>query len=107
MAAPDGSDLMDWRARRVRDRAVGGRPVGARHAVTIVTRTDCHLCDVALATLQRLAVELDFDLAEVDVDTDPDRLAQFADLVPVILLDGREHGYWRVEEDRLRAALSR
>jgi len=26
--------------------------------------------------------------------------------VPVILIDGKEHGYWRVEENRLRQALS-
>jgi hypothetical protein len=27
--------------------------------------------------------------------------------VPVILIDGKEHGYWRVEEDRFRAAITR
>jgi hypothetical protein len=32
---------------------------------------------------------------------------QFSDRVPVILLDGKEHGYWRVEEARLRKALAR
>jgi hypothetical protein len=31
---------------------------------------------------------------------------EYSDRAPVILLDGKEHGYWRVEEDRLRAALA-
>jgi hypothetical protein len=38
---------------------------------------------------------------ELDVDADPDLLDEYSDRVPVILLDGREHGYWRVEEERL------
>ena len=37
---------------------------------------------------------------------DPRRHALFLDLVPVILVDGTMHGYWRVEEDRLRRALA-
>ena len=28
------------------------------------------------------------------------------DLVPVVLVDGRELGYWRIEEARLRHALA-
>lgn len=77
----------------------------AEHTVTLVTRAGCHLCEVAGATLKRLAGELGFTYAEVDVDADPDRRAEYSDRVPVILIDGREHGYWRVEEPRLRTAL--
>jgi glutaredoxin len=73
--------------------------------VTLVTRTGCHLCEVAETTLRRLHAELGFGYAEVDVDTDPARQAEYSDRVPVILIDGREHGYWRVEEDRFRKAL--
>ena len=32
--------------------------------------------------------------------------AEYGDRVPVILVDGREHGFWTVEEPRLRAALA-
>ena len=42
----------------------------------------------------------------VDVDADPDDRAEYGDRVPVILVDGVEHGYYRVEPDRLRRALS-
>jgi hypothetical protein len=27
--------------------------------------------------------------------------------VPVVLIDGKEHGYWRVEEPRFRKAVAR
>ena len=79
----------------------------AEHDVALITRSGCHLCQDAEAVLRRLSAELGFRYRELDVDADPARRAEFSDRVPVILLDGREHGYWRVEEDRLRTALAR
>jgi glutaredoxin len=77
------------------------------HEVTLVTRGGCHLCEVAERELRSLAGELGFAYREVDVDAVPALRVEYSDRVPVILLDGREHGYWRVEEKRLRTALSR
>ena len=79
----------------------------ADHRVTLVTRAGCHLCQDAEAALRRLAGELGFGYDELDVDADPGRRAEYSDRVPVILIDGREHGYWRVEEERFRAAVGR
>jgi glutaredoxin len=76
------------------------------HLVTLITRVDCHLCEEAEAVVVRLAAELGFDVAKLDVDADPARRDEYSDRVPVILIDGREHGYWRVEEPRFRAALA-
>lgn len=78
-----------------------------RHSVTLITRAGCHLCEVAETALRRLHSELGFGYAEVDVDADRQRCAEYSDRVPVILIDGREHGYWRVEEARFRAAVAR
>jgi glutaredoxin len=77
------------------------------HRVTLVTRVGCHLCAVAETSLRALSGELGFDYREVDVDAEPALRAEYSDRVPVILLDGREHGYWRLEEARLRKALAR
>lgn len=77
------------------------------HTVTLITRVDCHLCEVAEQALARLREELGFGYEQLDVDADPQRRAEYSDRVPVILIDGREHGYWRVEEPRFRAALAR
>jgi glutaredoxin len=79
----------------------------AGHTVTLVTRADCHLCEEAETVLRRMHAELGFTYREVDVDSAPVLRGEFSDRVPVILLDGREHGYWRVEETRLRRALAR
>lgn len=79
----------------------------ADHEVTLITRVNCHLCEEAEATVRRLAGELGFGLSLLDVDADRERANEYSDRVPVILIDGKEHGYWRVEEPRLRRALAR
>ena len=81
--------------------------VTADHHVTLITRVGCHLCEDASTLLQKLRAELGFGYDELDVDTDRDRRNEYSDRVPVILIDGKEHGYWRVEEPRFRAALAR
>jgi glutaredoxin len=77
------------------------------HEVTLLTRGGCHLCEQAEQQLRALSSELGFGYREVDVDSAAVLRDEFGDRVPVILVDGREHGYWRVEEPRLRAALAR
>jgi glutaredoxin len=69
--------------------------------LTLITRVGCHLCDVAKEALARVAAATGESWREVDVDSDPDLLDEYSDRVPVVLLDGKEHGYWRVEEARL------
>lgn len=77
------------------------------HEVTVVTRVGCHLCEAAEAEVAALAAELGFRVVVRDLDADLDDAdrAKWADLVPVLLVDGREHGFWRVEPERLRAAV--
>jgi hypothetical protein len=74
--------------------------------VTVVSRRGCPACEVAEADVARICAELAAPWQVADVDSDPDLRAEYGDRVPVILVDGEEHGYWQVEEDRLRAALS-
>jgi glutaredoxin len=77
------------------------------HHVTLISRVGCHLCGSAETTLRRLAAELGFSYEELDVDAEPMRRAEYSDRVPVVLIDGREHGYWRVEQARFRRAIAR
>lgn len=77
------------------------------HRVTVMTRAGCHGCERAEADVGRICGELGVPWSTVDVDTDPELRAEYGDHVPVILIDGVEHGYWTVEEPRFRAALAR
>ena len=79
--------------------------------VQLLTRTGCTICDRVHAQLADLAAELDFDLTTIDVDTaaaagDSSLRAEFGDRLPVVLLDGREHSYWELDEPRLRKDLA-
>lgn len=75
------------------------------HQVTVLTRRGCHACVDAELDIQRICGELGVEWSAADVDSDPEWRAEYGDRVPVILIDGNEHGYWKVEEDRLRRAL--
>ena len=75
--------------------------------VTLITRDGCHLCLDAERQLAALSAELGFELLLLDVDADRARANEYSERVPVILIDGAEHGYWRLEEARFRAALQR
>jgi hypothetical protein len=72
-----------------------------------MVRDGCHACGAATEDVRRVCAELGIPWTTEDVDADPRRCAEYGDRVPVILIDGVEHGYWKVEEARLRAALSR
>jgi glutaredoxin len=72
----------------------------------LITRPGCHLCDVAKEAMDRIAADTGEAWREVDVESDAALEAEYGDRVPVIMLDGREHGYWRVEEARLRRDLA-
>jgi hypothetical protein len=72
--------------------------------VTLISRDGCHLCEDAEAVLDRI---LPGQWSRVDVDSDVGLERDYGDRVPVVLLDGAEHGYWRVEEARLLRDLAR
>lgn len=74
--------------------------------VLVYTREGCHLCAEAEAEVARICADLRLGFTTADIDTDPELRAEYGDRVPVIMVDGREHGYFRVEEKRLRAALA-
>lgn len=67
----------------------------------LLTTKQCHLCAAAREALGRVAAAADVDWEEVDVADDVELAREYGDRLPVVLLDGREHGYWTVEEARL------
>jgi Glutaredoxin-like domain (DUF836) len=74
--------------------------------ITLVGRVGCHLCDDAREVVRRVAGDTATGWVEVSVDDDPDLLARYSDQVPVVLVDGAQHDFWRVDEQRLRRALA-
>lgn len=72
--------------------------------VTLLTRSSCHLCEVARDVIgQVLDDRPGVALTEVSVDDDDALRARWSDDVPVVLINGRPHSRWRVDADRFAA----
>ena len=74
-------------------------------SIVLVTRAGCTLCGQAEPVVARAAADAGVPLEVRDVDADAEDLQRWSDKVPVVLLDGVEHAYWRVDERVLRKAL--
>jgi len=75
--------------------------------ITLIGRSGCHLCDDARAIVTAVAAEVGVGWEERSIDDDEQLRAQYWEQVPVTLVDGKPHDFWRVSPDRLRAALGR
>ncbi|WP_253738375.1 glutaredoxin family protein [Halohasta salina] len=75
--------------------------------VTIYTRTDCHLCEEAKATIEAVAdtVETPVTITEVDVDEDETLRAEYGERVPYVFVDGWPAFKYEVDADELRRQL--
>ena len=74
--------------------------------VVVYTKPGCHLCEDACAAVARIAADVGARWEAVDISGDEALMAQWAEYIPVIVVDGEVHDWFRVREDRLRAALS-
>jgi glutaredoxin len=74
--------------------------------VVLYTRPGCHLCDDAREVVEAVCAELGESYREVDITTSPELLDRYREEIPVTLVDGRQHDFWRVDPTRLRAALT-
>jgi Glutaredoxin-like domain (DUF836) len=77
------------------------------HKITLLSRPGCHLCDDARAVVARVAADLGVPWEERDISQSAEDLAAYSDKIPVTLIDGVQHDFWRVTEERLRSALAR
>jgi len=75
--------------------------------ITLLSRPGCHLCDEARSVIARVAADLDVSFEERDITLSADDLGRYSEMIPVTLIDGVQHDFWQVSEDRLRAALQR
>jgi glutaredoxin len=74
--------------------------------VTLIGRPGCHLCEDAREVVERVTTDLGVGFTELSIDDDSELHAKYAEEIPVVLVDGEQHTFWRVDEARLRKALS-
>jgi hypothetical protein len=80
--------------------------VDAAPRVRLFGKAGCHLCEEARAVVADVCADLGVGWTEVDILSDPDLLARYGEYIPVVLVDGEPHDFWRVSPVRLRAALT-
>ena len=73
--------------------------------VTLIGKPGCHLCDAAREVVADVCAETGESFAELSILDDPALADQYWERIPVTLVDGVPHDFWRVDRERLRAAL--
>ena len=104
MPEPDAPDPPD--ARDAQDASQARAAPAVVHRITLLGKPGCHLCDEAREVIARVAADLGARWEERDITLDERDTREYWDKIPVTLIDGVQHDFWRVSEQRLRAALA-
>ena len=74
--------------------------------LTLIGKPDCHLCEDALAVVEKVLPDFaGVTLEQRSILDDAQLMEKYLEEIPVLLIDGRVHNIWRVNEARLRTAL--
>ena len=73
--------------------------------VTLVGKPGCHLCDQARDTVVAVCADTGASWEELSILDDPVLADRFSEQIPVVLVDGAVHDFWRVDAQRLTAAI--
>jgi glutaredoxin len=73
--------------------------------ITVYSKPDCHLCEDAIAVLEGLRSQLDFELVELDITADDALHRAYFERIPVLELDGEELCEFFVDETLVRERL--
>jgi glutaredoxin len=74
--------------------------------ITLLGRPGCHPCDEARTVIARVAADLGVPWEERDITQSERDLQDYGEMIPVTLINGIQHDFWHVSEQRLRAALA-
>jgi glutaredoxin len=83
-------------------------------SLTLLTKPGCHLCEEAKKAIELVMFEFskeksDFvqiELTELNILEDEALKNQYSEEIPVLQINGATHAYWRIDSERLIAALN-
>jgi glutaredoxin len=73
--------------------------------VTIYTRQNCHLCEVAKEVVESARNEVKFELEVIFIDGDVELEKLYGEEVPVTMINGKRHDYFKVDRNRFIEAV--
>lgn len=79
----------------------------AKPEVVLITKADCHLCADARDAVERVTASLGLGWTEQQVDDLPELRERYAEEIPVVLVDGIQRDFWKIDEVRLERVLQR
>lgn len=79
----------------------------AKPEVVLITKAECHLCADARDAVERVTASLGLGWTEQQVDDLPELRERYAEEIPVVLVDGIQRDFWKIDEVRLERVLQR
>ena len=73
--------------------------------VTVYSRSGCHLCENALNEIKKFSAEFKFQIEEILIDGDEELEKKYGEEIPVILINGKRHDFFKVDPERFRSAM--
>ena len=76
--------------------------------LTLIGKPGCHLCEDAeavVATVVKALPEQNIAVEELSIEDDKELFDSYWDQIPVLLINGKVHNYWRIDPERLTTAL--
>jgi glutaredoxin len=76
-------------------------------SVTLIGRDGCHLCDDARAIVLGVLSRHDgIAFSELSIDDDEALANRYREEIPVVLINGEVHNFWRIDPERFDRALT-
>jgi glutaredoxin len=75
--------------------------------VSVYSRSNCHLCEVALEVISEIHKDFEFTVTKILIDGNAELEEKYGEQVPVILINNQPHDFFRVDPERFRLAISK
>ena len=75
--------------------------------VVIFSRQNCHLCHEAEKIVREVLSEISFELEVINIDGNAELESLYWEEVPVTMINGAKHDYFRVDKKRFSEAVLR
>jgi glutaredoxin len=81
--------------------------------LTLIAKPGCHLCEDAELAIERVVTPFlvanpsaSIEMKKLNILDDAELVARYSEEIPVLLINGKVHNYWRIDEERFANALN-
>lgn len=75
--------------------------------LTLIGKPGCHLCDDAELVVQSVLDDFSaVSFEKANILENSELFEKYSEQIPVLLINGQTHNYWRIDTERLRQALA-